>query len=105
MRRLIPLLLALLLGLTACSAEEAEELLDVAIPIAVAVLEEMEANEAAGELVTVLGVTPELAGDMIANGFTTLQVIANYVQPEDLVDALGISEELAFAIVDKAKNA
>ncbi len=63
------------------------------------------ANEAAGELVTVLGVTTEMAADMIANGFTTVQTIANYVQPEDLVDALGISEELAFAIVDKAKNA
>ncbi len=62
-------------------------------------------NEAAEELVTVLDVTPELAEEMIANGFTTVQTIASYVQPEDLVDALGISEEQAFAIVDKAKNA
>ena len=42
---------------------------------------------------------------MVAAGFTTVQGIASYVQPEDLVDALGISEEQAFAIVDKAKNA
>ena len=46
-----------------------------------------------------------IADEMIANGFTTVQGIASYVQPEDLVDALGISEDQAFAIVDKAKNA
>ena len=63
------------------------------------------ANEGAGELTNVLGVSPELAASMIAAGFTTVQGIASYVQPEDLVDALGISEEQAFAIVDKAKNA
>ena len=63
------------------------------------------ASEGANELVNVLGVTPELAAEMISNGFTTVQGIASYVQPEDLVDALGISEEQAFAIVDKAKNA
>ena len=62
-------------------------------------------SEGASELVTVLEVTPELADEMIANGFTTVQGIASYVQPEDLVDALGISEEQAFAIVDKAKKA
>ncbi|MBR5894218.1 MAG: transcription termination factor NusA [Akkermansia sp.] len=63
------------------------------------------ASEGANELVNVLEVTPELAADMIAAGFTTVQGIASYVQPEDLVDALGISEDQAFAIVDKAKNA
>ena len=63
------------------------------------------ASEGANELVSVLGVSPELADEMIANGFTTVQGIASYVQPEDLVDALGISEDQAFAIVDKAKNA
>ena len=63
------------------------------------------ANEGAGELTNVLGVSPELAASMIAAGFTTVQGIASYVQPEDLVDALGISEDQAFAIVDKAKNA
>ncbi|MDO5472236.1 MAG: transcription termination factor NusA [Akkermansia sp.] len=63
------------------------------------------ASEGANELVNVLGVTPELAAEMISNGFTTVQGIASYVQPEDLVDALGISEEQAFSIVDKAKNA
>lgn len=63
------------------------------------------ASEGANELVVALDITPELANSMIANGFTTVQGIASYVQPEDLVDALGISEEQAFAIVDKAKNA
>lgn len=63
------------------------------------------ATEGANELVTVLDVSPELAANMIAAGFTTVQGIASYVQPEDLVDALGISEDQAFAIVDKAKNA
>lgn len=63
------------------------------------------ASESANELVSYLGVSPELAEQMIANGFTTVQGIASYVQPEDLVDALGISEDLAFSIVDKAKNA
>lgn len=63
------------------------------------------ANEGAGELVNVLGVSSELAAEMIAAGFTTVQGIASYVQPEDLVDALGISEDEAYAIVDKAKNA
>ncbi len=63
------------------------------------------ATEGAEELVNVLNVTPELATAMIAAGFTTVQGIASYVQPEDLVDALGISEDQAFAIVDKAKNA
>ena len=63
------------------------------------------ATEGAEELVNVLNVTPELATAMIAAGFTTVQGSASYVQPEDLVDALGISEDQAFAIVDKAKNA
>ncbi len=63
------------------------------------------ASEGAEELVNTLGVTTELAAEMIAAGFTTVQGIASYVQPEDLVDALGISEDQAFAIVDKAKNA
>ena len=56
MKKLLALLLtlAMLLGLTACSAEETEELLEVAIPIAVAVLEEMEANKAAGESLVVI---------------------------------------------------
>jgi len=63
------------------------------------------AKEGASELVSVLGVTPELAEQMIAAGFTTVQGIAGFAQPEDLVDALGISEQEAYAIVDKAKNA
>lgn len=63
------------------------------------------ASEGASELVAALDITPELASAMISAGFTTVRGIASYGQPEDLVDALGISEEQAFAIVDKAKNA
>lgn len=63
------------------------------------------ASEGANELVNALGVTSELAAQMIEAGFTTVQGIADYAQPEDLVDALGISEKQAFAIIDKAKNA
>lgn len=63
------------------------------------------ASEGANELVNVLGVTPELASQMIEAGFTTVQGIADYVHPHDLVDTLGVSEEEALAIVEKAKNA
>ncbi|MDO4222090.1 MAG: transcription termination factor NusA [Akkermansia sp.] len=61
------------------------------------------AREGAAELVQVLGITDELAASMVACGFTTLQGIAEYVEPGDLVDALGISQEEAEAIVEKAK--
>ena len=61
------------------------------------------AREGAAELVQVLGITEELAASMVACGFTTLQGIAEYVEPADLVDALGISQEEAAAIVEKAK--
>ncbi len=61
------------------------------------------AREGAAELVQVLGITEELAASMVACGFTTLQGIAEYVEPADLVGALGISEEEAAAIVEKAK--
>lgn len=57
------------------------------------------------ELVTQLGVSPELAASMVAAGFTTAQGIAAYVQPEDLVEALQITEEEATAIIEKAKAA
>ena len=55
MKKILSLILCLCmtLSLTACSARETEEFLDAAIPIAVAVLEEMEAMEAAGESVVV----------------------------------------------------
>ena len=57
------------------------------------------------ELATQLGVSPELAASMVAAGFTTAQGIAAYVQPEDLVEALQITEEEATAIIEKAKAA
>ena len=61
------------------------------------------AREGAAELAQALGITDELAASMVACGFTTLQGIAEYVEPGDLVDALGISQEEAEAIVEKAK--
>ena len=63
------------------------------------------ASEGANELADILEISHDLAEQMIACGFTTVQGIASHAQPEDLVDALGISENEAFAIVDKAKNA
>lgn len=57
------------------------------------------------ELVSQLGVSAELAAAMVAAGFTTAQGIAAYVQPEDLVEALQITEEEATAIIEKAKAA
>lgn len=64
------------------------------------------AREGANELVSVLGVTPELAEQMIAAGFTTVKGITDYgVQAEDLTEALGIDEAQAQSIIEKAQNA
>ena len=63
------------------------------------------AAEGANELSDILGVSADLAAAMVANGFTTVQGIAAYVGEEDLVEALGISEEEAHSIIEKAKAA
>ncbi len=63
------------------------------------------AREGADELAAVLDVTPELASAMVAAGFTTVQVIAEYASEEDLVGALSVSEEDAADIIAKAKAA
>lgn len=63
------------------------------------------AREGASALVQLLGISPELAAAMVANGFTTVEGIASYAEAEDLVDALSISEEEAVRIVTAAKNA
>lgn len=63
------------------------------------------AREGADELAAVLDVTPELASAMVAAGFTTVQVIAEYASEEDLVGALSVSEEEAADIIAKAKAA
>ena len=63
------------------------------------------AVEGANELVNVLHVSPELAQEMVANGFTTVQGVASYATVEDLVENLGISEEQAEQIISAAKNA
>lgn len=59
----------------------------------------------AAALAEALEVSPELADSMIANGFTTVETIAQFAAAEDLVEALGITEEQAAAIIDKAKAA
>lgn len=63
------------------------------------------AAEGANELSDILGVSAELAATMVACGFTTVQGIAAYVGEEDLVEALGISEDEARSIIEKAKAA
>ncbi|MGN0837272.1 MAG: transcription termination factor NusA [Akkermansia sp.] len=63
------------------------------------------AQEGAAALVQTLGVSDALAEAMIANGFTTVQTIADFAAAEDLVEALGIGEAEAQEIVDKAKGA
>ncbi len=63
------------------------------------------AQEGAGELVSVLGISPALAASMVASGFTTVQGIAAYAQAEDLIEMLLITEEEANAIIEKAKAA
>ncbi len=64
---------------------------------------QVEALEGAEALAATLEIDAELAHQMVASGFTTLEVIANYSQVEDLVDALGISEDDAQAIISKAQ--
>ncbi len=63
-----------------------------------------EALEGAEALAATLAIDAELAHQMVASGFTTLEVIANYSQVEDLVDALGISDDDAQAIISKAQT-
>ena len=63
------------------------------------------AREGTDELAAKLGVSAELAAAMVAAGFTTVQGIAAYVQPEDLVEALSVSEQEAHSIIEKAKAA
>lgn len=60
--------------------------------------------EGASELAQVLNIAPELARVMVTTGFTTVQAIAAY-EKEDLVDALGITEEEADKIITAARNA
>ena len=62
-------------------------------------------REGASSLVSVLHITPELATAMVEAGFTTAEGIAAYGQVEDLVEALGISEEQAEQIISAAKKA
>lgn len=63
-----------------------------------------EMSEGADELSTQLDISPTLASALIGNGFTTVEGIAAYVQAEDLMEALEISEEEAQKIIEKAKS-
>lgn len=65
-----------------------------------------QVREAAAELEKVLEVPRELAVAMVQAGFTRWQDIAEWdVQKEDLMETLGISEQLAEKILQAAKNA
>ena len=61
-------------------------------------------QDGASELAQALRISPELATMMVTAGFTTVQAIAAY-EKEDLVEALGISSDLAEKIINTAKNA
>ena len=61
------------------------------------------ANEGASELAMALGISNSMAASMVACGFTTVEGIAEYADVESLVEALGISEDEAQDILNKAK--
>ena len=61
------------------------------------------ANEGACELASALGISNSMAAAMVAQGFTTVEGIAQYADEESLVEALGISEEEARDIMSKAQ--
>lgn len=63
------------------------------------------AREGADALAQAFDITPELAAAMVSAGFTTVEGIAAYAEAEDLVGALGISEEEAARIISVAKKA
>ncbi len=90
--------------LTARLISTPEEKWDVRVePVSNNSRTEAIALEGAEALVAQLAVSPELASSMIACGFTTVQGIAAYVQAEDLIEALSISQEEADVIIEKAK--
>lgn len=61
------------------------------------------ANEGASELASTLGISNSMAAAMVAAGFTTVEGIAQYADEESLVEALGITEEEARDIMNKAQ--
>ncbi len=65
---------------------------------------ENEARKGADELSSQLGVPASLAAAMITAGFTSVSVIADYAQVEDLTGALNITEDEARDIIAKAKG-
>ncbi len=60
------------------------------------------ANEGASELAMTLGISNSMAAAMVTAGFTTVEVI-NSVDESDLMAELGISEDEARDILNKAK--
>ena len=65
---------------------------------------EAQAQEGASELAQKLNITDSLASAMVQAGFTTVEGIAAYGQKEDLMEALGITEEEAEKILQAARN-
>ena len=61
------------------------------------------ANEGASELASTLGISNSMAAAMVAAGFTTVEGIAQYADEESLVEALGITEDEARDIMNKAQ--
>lgn len=61
------------------------------------------ANEGASELASTLGISNSMAAAMVAAGFTTVEGIAQYADTESLVEALGITEDEARDIMNKAQ--
>lgn len=61
------------------------------------------ANEGASELASTLGISNSMATAMVAAGFTTVEGIAKYADEESLVEALGITEDEARDIMNKAQ--
>lgn len=64
----------------------------------------LQTGEGARQLSERLGIPLDMAEKLVSSGFTTLDVITNYAGADDLVVALGVSEEEAEAIIAKAKS-
>ena len=90
--------------LTACIISTPEERWDVRVE---AYDEKAQAktlaNEGASELASTLGISNSMAAAMVAAGFTTVEGIAQYADEESLVEALGITEDEARDIMNKAQ--
>ena len=65
---------------------------------------EARVSEAGQQLVTHLGIEPEVASVLVTNGMVNLEYLATEVDAEDIADILEISEAEAAAILQRAKD-